>query len=98
MIDVLCTFHLIKMCTYVHVLSLNFKPFYMQKKSCLTVLRLLLDFTTVDPLILQCQFRCLQSGLVNFLHLDPEVFNVYVKKVMTNSYHVRICIHLSKSI
>lgn len=53
----------------------------LQKKNSIAVLNLLLNFTTMDPLILQCQFRCLQSGLINFLHLDPEVFNAYLKKV-----------------
>lgn len=53
----------------------------MQKKNSIAVLNLLLNFTTMDPLILQCQFRCLQSGLTNFLHLDLEVFSAYLKKV-----------------
>lgn len=54
---------------------------FMQKKNCLAVLSLLLGFTITDPLLLQCQFKCLQSGLINFLQLDEQVFNDYVKKV-----------------
>ena len=42
----------------------------------------LLQFETADPLLLACQFRCLQSGLVSVLEHSQEVFLLYLHKVL----------------
>lgn len=46
------------------------------------VLKNLVAFDTKSTLLLQCQFRCLQSGLLAFLHLDNELFKDYIEKVI----------------
>lgn len=45
------------------------------------MLKQLVSFNTKSTFLLQHQFRCLQSGLVSFLHLDNNLFEAYILKV-----------------
>ena len=53
----------------------------VQREKCLVVLNHLLCYESQDALLLGCQFRCLQSGLVFFLEYDQQVFQSYIQKV-----------------
>lgn len=53
----------------------------VQREKCLVVLNHLLCYKSQDALLLGCQFRCLQSGLVFFLEYDQQVFQSYIQKV-----------------
>ena len=53
----------------------------LQKDKALAVITQLLAYQTRDPLLLSCQFRCLQTGLALFLEFDHQTLQAYLNKV-----------------